>query len=268
MMENKGCGLGSDLSLAVSLGSNSSDGTSDDSSSDELLEEEELLLDSLTFLAFCLFFFFLASFALALAFSFAPLAFAFLAFFFFFLRFSSSFLEDLEDFLELGQGWKRRREPRAAMPSPLPKLSRLSSKLSAPKSSEDWDKFRDTGREYTKIVRKAAMCCYWKFATDLPDLKAMANFNKMTQAIQRHNVGVMCRDIGKFPTSTEESPYVMMSSSFPESKPILPHHQNVIWLQNEVLGPFMYPEQSFLMTKTIRAAFRLFKNCKSPGPDK
>ena len=39
-----------------------------------------------------------------------------------------------------------------------------------------------------KNVRKAARDCYWKFATDLPDIKAMANFNKMTQAVPRHDV--------------------------------------------------------------------------------
>ena len=49
----------------------------------------------------------------------------------------------------------------------------LCRKAEASRSGEDWDEFRDTRREYTKIVRKAARDCYRKFVTNLPDLKAM-----------------------------------------------------------------------------------------------
>ena len=126
----------------------------------------------------------------------------------------------------------------------------------------------DARREYTKNVWKAARDCYRKFATDLLDIKAMANFNKMTKAVPRDDVGVMRRDTGEFTTSTEESLEVVMASAFPESQPVLPHHQNAIRLQNETLGPFMFPEMSFLKTETIEAAFKPFKNSKSPGPDK
>ena len=60
----------------------------------------------------------------------------------------------------------------------------LCRKAEASRSTEDWDAFRDARREYTKNVRRAARDCYRKFATDLPDLKAMALFNKMTQAVR------------------------------------------------------------------------------------
>ena len=60
----------------------------------------------------------------------------------------------------------------------------------------------------------------------------------------------------------------MVSSAFPESQPVVPHHQNVIRSQNEALGPFTYPEQSFLRVETIKAAFKTLKNSKSPGPGK
>ena len=40
-----------------------------------------------------------------------------------------------------------------------------------------------------------------------------------------------------------------MASAFPESQPVLPHHQNVIQLQNEALGSFTYPEMDFLKTE-------------------
>ena len=79
----------------------------------------------------------------------------------------------------------------------------------------------------------------------------MALFNKMTQVVPRHDVGVMRRDTGEFTTSTEESLEVVMASAFPESEPVLQHHQNVVRLQNEALGPFTYPEMDFLKTETI-----------------
>ena len=59
-----------------------------------------------------------------------------------------------------------------------------------------------------------------------------------------------------------------MASAFQESQPVLPHHQNVIRLQNEALGPFTCLKTSFLKMETIKAAFKPFKNSKSPGPDK
>ena len=58
-----------------------------------------------------------------------------------------------------------------------------------------------------------------------------------------------------------------MATAFPESQPVLPHHQNVVGLQNKALGPFTYPEMDFLKTEMIEAAFKPFKNSKSPGPD-
>ena len=90
----------------------------------------------------------------------------------------------------------------------------------------------------------------------------------MTRAVPRHDVGVMRRYSGQFPTSTEESLKAVMSSCFPESETVLPHHQNVIRFQNEALGPFTYPEQSFLTAETIEVAFKPFKNSKSPWQDK
>ena len=48
----------------------------------------------------------------------------------------------------------------------------------------------------------------------------------------------------------------------------LPHHQNVVLLENEALGSFTYPERDFLKTETIEAVFKPFKNSKDPGPDK
>ena len=98
----------------------------------------------------------------------------------------------------------------------------------ASRSAEDWDAFKDARREYTKNVQKAARDCYRKFATDLHDLKAMAVFNKMTQAVPRHDVGVMRRDSGEFTTSTEESLEVVMASAFPESEPVLPSERNPV----------------------------------------
>ena len=49
-------------------------------------------------------------------------------------------------------------------------------------------------------------------------------------------MGVMRRSAGEFTTSTEESLEVVMNSVFPEFQPVLPHHQNIIRLQNEALG--------------------------------
>ena len=49
----------------------------------------------------------------------------------------------------------------------------LCRKKEASWIAEDSDAFRTVRREHTKNIRKAAGDCYRKFATNLPDLKAM-----------------------------------------------------------------------------------------------
>ena len=74
----------------------------------------------------------------------------------------------------------------------------------------------------------AKLACFQKFATDLPDLTDMARFCRMVRSQPRHDIGVMTRPDGEFTTSTEEAIGLVMDNSFPDSEPVVPHHENLI----------------------------------------
>ena len=120
------------------------------------------------------------------------------------------------------------------------------------KSQDDWDNFHEAGREYSRNLRKAARACFHKFANKIPDLRQMAHFCWMVKKQPRHNIGVMIKSDGGFTDNTRKGLDLVMDSAFSDSTSVLPHHDNVVRLQNITRGDFTYPEYNWAEDGLIR----------------
>ena len=77
----------------------------------------------------------------------------------------------------------------------------------------------------------------------------------------------MLKPDGDFTETPRESLNLVMDTVFHDSVAVLPHHNNVVRLENATKGEFTYPEYNWAEDGHIQESYGRFKNSKSPGPD-